>query len=250
MSARANAGELIARADAVLLDVDGVICLEDEPIAGAAEAVASLRSRVPLLVAVTNDSRRTRVRQHERLARVGLTGARVATAIDALAAELLAQRHYVVAACGTPSLTADLRRLGVDVDPTRATALAIGAAANPSAVADGRAMLARGLPAFAANADLSIPTLEGRVPDTGAVVAALGCLPTFCGKPNEPMSRIVHALIGDAARVVVIGDGIDTDLAWARAEGWASIYIGEGEGGDVDADAVVPSIAALATATP
>ena len=243
MSARG----LVERADAVLLDVDGVLCLGDDPIPGAAEAVAWLRACVPLLVATTNDSRRARAAQARRLARAGLTDAPVVTAVDALAATLLAGGHDRVAACGTEMFADELERLGVRVDAPRATAVAIGAGSSPRSIADGRELLARGIPAFAANEDAVVPTPEGPVPDTGAVVAALGCVPTYCGKPHGPMTRCVRPLLGAASKVVVIGDGIATDLAWARAQGWRAIFVG----GDplVDADAVVPTIGALAAAT-
>jgi len=244
-----SARALLDVAEVVLLDVDGVLCLGDEPIAGAAEAIAALRARARLLVATTNDSRRGRAAQERRLARAGLFDAPVVTAVDALATTLLAGGHDRAAACGTEMFADELERLGVRVDAARATAVAVGAGASPRSIADGRELLARGIPAFATNEDAVVPTPDGPEPDTGAVVAALGCVPTYCGKPHEPMTRCVRPLLGgvDGPRVVVIGDGVATDLAWARAQGWRAIFVG----GDplVDADAVVPTIGALAAAT-
>lgn len=33
-------------------------------------------------------------------------------------------------------------------------------------------------------------------------------------------------MLGATRRVVVIGDGVTTDLAWAKGAGWAAVHIG------------------------
>src|SRR5690349_14376735 len=57
--------------EAVLLDLDGVLYVEDEPVPGAVEAVSELRGRGPALRFVTNTTSRPRRRILERLERLG-----------------------------------------------------------------------------------------------------------------------------------------------------------------------------------
>src|SRR5262245_48246099 len=58
-------------ARAVLLDLDGVLYVEDEPVAGAREAVEALRDRGLALRFVTNTTSRPRRLILERLRRLG-----------------------------------------------------------------------------------------------------------------------------------------------------------------------------------
>ena len=61
--------------DAVLLDLDGVLYVEDEPVPGAREAVAALRERGMALRFVTNTTTLPRRRILERLDRLGFVAA-------------------------------------------------------------------------------------------------------------------------------------------------------------------------------
>ena len=46
----------------------------------------------------------------------------------------------------------------------------------------------------------------------------------MCGKPHAPARGLVAALVGDG-EVVVVGDRPETDVALAKAEGWASALV-------------------------
>ena len=58
--------------DAILLDLDGVLYRWPEPIPGAADAVAALRSSGKRIAFVTNNSSRTPAQVAEALASVGV----------------------------------------------------------------------------------------------------------------------------------------------------------------------------------
>ena len=66
------APDRVLRATSVLLDLDGVLYVEDEPIAGAIEAVAALRDRGLRLRFVTNTTSRPRRDILARLQRLGM----------------------------------------------------------------------------------------------------------------------------------------------------------------------------------
>ena len=62
---------MIETVGAVLVDLDGVLYVEDEPIAGAREAVERLRAAGLALRFVTNTTARSRSHTFEKLDRLG-----------------------------------------------------------------------------------------------------------------------------------------------------------------------------------
>ena len=61
-----------ARPKAVLLDLDGVLYVEDEPIAGAAEAVRGLRQQGLALRFVTNTTSRSYAATVDKVVGIGI----------------------------------------------------------------------------------------------------------------------------------------------------------------------------------
>lgn len=78
--------------------------------------------------------------------------------------------------------------------------------------------IARGVPWFASNTDLTIPSARGIAPGNGAAVEvvriATGAQPQVAGKPLPPMHRETILRTG-AERPLVIGDRLDTDIEGA-----------------------------------
>jgi ribonucleotide monophosphatase NagD (HAD superfamily) len=85
-----------------------------------------------------------------------------------------------------------------------------------------------GVPWFASNADLTIPSARGIVPGNGAAVEvvriATGGQPQVAGKPLPPMHRETVIRTG-AERPLVIGDRLDTDIEGAHAGGVDSLLV-------------------------
>lgn len=78
--------------------------------------------------------------------------------------------------------------------------------------------VARGVPWFASNTDLTIPSGRGIAPGNGAAVEvvriATGAEPQVAGKPLPPMHRETILRTG-AERPLVVGDRLDTDIEGA-----------------------------------
>ncbi|NEA06301.1 HAD hydrolase-like protein, partial [Streptomyces sp. SID10116] len=78
--------------------------------------------------------------------------------------------------------------------------------------------IARGVPWFASNTDLTIPSARGIAPGNGAAVEvvriATGAEPQVAGKPLPPMHRETILRTG-AERPLVVGDRLDTDIEGA-----------------------------------
>ena len=75
---------------------------------------------------------------------------------------------------------------------------------------------------------MSVPTARGIAPGNGtlvaAVAAATGRRPIVTGKPHEPIMELARSRAG-AARPLVIGDRLDTDIAAARAAAMDSLLV-------------------------
>ncbi|MGX1121491.1 hypothetical protein RKD37_006854 [Streptomyces ambofaciens] len=78
--------------------------------------------------------------------------------------------------------------------------------------------IARGVPWYASNTDLTIPGARGIAPGNGAAVEvvriATGAEPQVAGKPLPPMHRETILRTG-AQRPLVVGDRLDTDIEGA-----------------------------------
>ena len=77
---------------------------------------------------------------------------------------------------------------------------------------------------IATNRDPVYPTERGLRPGAGSIAAALeattGVTPLSIGKPAPPLLELAAEAVGrDAREAVMIGDGLGTDLAAARAVG-------------------------------
>lgn len=249
---RPDIAALLASASHVLLDVDGVLCLGDEPLVDASPLIgAMLASRS--VVVTTNDSRRPPAAQRARVSRAGVPmSVQIVTAADAIVECLNSLGCRRVAVVGTDGLRAHLLTSGVTVvqQGTQSyDAVVVGCVPDPDVVAPTAvAELVGDRPWLVTNTDLTVPTPTGPVPDTGAVIArvepAIGRPPQVCGKPSGWMTAATSLVAGDIQRAIVIGDGIATDLAWARSRGWGSVLISGAVGGadDEGADVVVASL--------
>ena len=97
-------------------------------------------------------------------------------------------------------------------------------------IAEAAIAVNRGVPWFASNTDLTIPSGRGIVPGNGAAVEAVRIAsggrvePQVAGKPRQPMHRESILRTG-ARRPLVVGDRLDTDIAGAVAVGMRSALV-------------------------
>jgi HAD superfamily hydrolase (TIGR01459 family) len=118
----------------------------------------------------------------------------------------------------------------------------------------------RGLEMVSANPDLVVMKGDKLIICAGALAqryAALGGTVVDCGKPHEPIYRLARAKIAEIAgaaiapaRVLAIGDGPDTDIAGANAQGFGALFVAGGihlaevmTGGAMDAEKVAGLLA-------
>ncbi|WP_405646070.1 HAD hydrolase-like protein [Streptomyces uncialis] len=214
--------------DTALLDLDGVVYAGGNAIAYAVASLETARDAGMRLAYVTNNALRTPDAVAAHLTELGIpTGAgEVITSAQAVARliseEVPAGARVLV--IGGEGLRVALRERGLtpvesaDDDPA-AVVQGFGGAELPwGRFAEAAYAVARGVPWYASNTDLTIPSGRGIAPGNGAAVEvvriATGAEPRVAGKPLPPMHRETILRTG-ARRPLVVGDRLDTDIEGA-----------------------------------
>lgn len=223
--------------DLALVDLDGVAYRGHLPIEHAAPSLTAARDGGMPLVFVTNNASR----EPEEVA-AQLTGLDIPTDADEVmtaaqaCATLLRTRLEPgarVLVVGGKGLVTAVRAVGLEVVSSaedRPDAVAQGYSPHLTweDLAEAAYAVGRGAWHVASNLDMSLPTARGFAPGNGAlvgaVVAATGVTPASAGKPGPDMFRMAAERSG-AARPLVIGDRLDTDLAGARAAGFPGLHV-------------------------
>jgi 4-nitrophenyl phosphatase len=239
------------------LDLDGVVWLADQPIAGAAEAVAELRAAGEAVAFVTNNSSQP-VREVE--AKLEAQGIPPLDAVitSAMAAADLVEPGERVLVCAGPGVVEALEGRGaIPVRDGDADAVLVGFHRDfdYERLRIAARAVRRGARLLATNDDSSYPTPDGPIPGGGAILAAVvtatGVQATVAGKPNAPMAALVRRRLGDDG--VMVGDRPDTDGRFAHALGYrfALVHTGVTPAGvvvDPAPDLVAPDLRQLVRA--
>jgi HAD superfamily hydrolase (TIGR01450 family) len=253
--------------DGFLVDLDGVVWIGRELVAGSAQALRSLIEAGKEIVFVTNNPGNPATTYVERLRDAGIPvpDGRVVTAGEATA-ELAAERagagssafaigapafHETVAAAGLELLEGEAGRgadvvlvsghRGFDYEELLTAALAL----------QGGAAL------FATSRDPTLPMPGGAWPGTGAVLAAVetasGATAEIGGKPEPHLFEMARERIAVAERVAMVGDRVSSDIEGGRRAGLETVLVlsgatsrEEGEGAAPPPDHIVEDLAALA----
>ncbi|MFF8943776.1 HAD hydrolase-like protein [Streptomyces sp. NPDC014864] len=214
--------------DTALLDLDGVVYAGGEAIAHAVESLGTARTGGMHLAYVTNNALRTPDAVAAHLTELGIpaAGSDVVTSAQAVA-RLIAEQVPAgarVLVVGGEGLRVALRERGLepvesaDDDPAAVVQGYGGPELAWGRFAEACYAVARGVPWFASNTDLTIPGARGIAPGNGAAVEvvriATGAEPQVAGKPLPPMHRETVLRTG-ARRPLVVGDRLDTDIEGA-----------------------------------
>lgn len=229
---------LIDRCDAILADLDGVVYAGPHAIPGAPEALVRAKSQGVPVVYVTNNASRAVEGVAEHLSELGLPteGTDVASSAQA-AGELLREKLSEgsrVLVTGSQALADCLRAVGLT--PVRGQdeqPLAVVQGFDPaigwSDLAEASYVLAdESVLWVATNTDSTIPRERGIAPGNGSLVAAVAGAtkrtPVVAGKPEAPIfhtgAQRVHA-----ARPLVVGDRLDTDILGGNRAGFETALV-------------------------
>ena len=223
---------LAQRYRSILLDIDGVVRLGSQPIAGAGATVQALRDQGCSVAFVTNNASATQDEMAAKLADVGVEVAPAEIVTSAMAAAQLLEPGTRCLVIGMRGLRQALEQRGcVEVtEPSQAQAVVVGF--DRDVVWDDlrRATLAvrAGARFLATNDDATFPSPEGLWPGNGAIVAALerstATSAEVAGKPHPPLLDLAAASTGGDP-VLFVGDRYETDIAGAVARGWDTALV-------------------------
>ena len=220
----------MSRAGTVVLDLDGVLYLDSQGVAGARDALERLTGEGWDLRYATNNSTKTAatVALHIK-ERTGFDASPADAVTSAMsAARYAADHHRSVAVVGSDQLRHALEEAGLDVDTGSPTGVVVGLDRFLTYDTIDRAsrLIRNGAEFIATNTDSTYPTPTGLAPGAGTVVAAVreasGATPVDCGKPSKHFAGLVEATIR-AEPVWMVGDRPETDLALAIGSGWTPV---------------------------
>lgn len=237
--------------DGIIFDIDGTVARGRRVLPGTLETLAELRRRRLRFAFFTNDNAHPIQFWVERLGAMGIDAEPAEIVTSALvAAEAMAELHS-----GSPILPVgdvgllealrakDLHLVDFD-DADRATAVVMGR--DPDFDQRRLAVVSRaiwnGAEFFATNYDPKVPTGDGFVPGTGAMVKAVayatGREPVVTGKPSPWSGRMAMRILGvPPERGVVVGDQLATDIAMGRNAGMRTVLVLTGTADAHDAEA-------------
>ena len=252
---------LVTVYDLVMLDLDGVVYVGDQPVPGAPEHLARARDAGAHLAFVTNNASRPPEAVAEKLSRMGVAAGTddVVTSAQA-AARMLAERWppgSAVAFLGAAGLEQALQ--DVDLKPVHVTddsAVALATGYGPDVpwrdVMRAATRVRDGLPWVASNADLSLPTPFGTAPGHGVMVRMLegfaGVAAEVAGKPERPLLDETVRRVG-GERPLMVGDRLDTDIEGAHRAGVDSLLVLTGVTGLTDLVTAAPELRPTYVAT-
>lgn len=237
---------LLERHDGVLLDLDGVLYLGAEAVAGAPEAVAAARAAQVAVAFVTNNASRTPQVVADHLTGLGIgasaqdvvTSAQAAVAIVAAAVPPGSPVLLVGGEGLREALTArGLRPVRQAQDHPVAVVQGFSPDLGWADLAQAVHAVHAGLPWVATNLDVTVPTAQGLAPGNGALVEAVaiatGRRPVAAGKPEAALYTEAVRRLGVSAPLVV-GDRLDTDVEGADRAGLDSLLVLTGVTSPVD----------------
>lgn len=191
-----DATTIAERFDALLLDLDGVVYVGDEPLANAVESLFRLRKASKRLRFLTNNPRLTRTQLAQRLAGMGIEAheGEVVSSGWATAQYLREEGIGSAYVLGSRGLVTEVLFAGVEVvDGSPCEAVVVGAddLVSHGHIRQAASAIFSGARFVATNADSTFPSPTGPLPGTGAIVAAVqtttGVAPVIIGKPFAPM---------------------------------------------------------------
>lgn len=222
-----------------LFDLDGTVYLGDHLLPGAADLLSYLDETEKPYFFLTNNSSRSRSDYVLKLAKYGLEvpeekifSSGMATAIY-LKKEKPNARVFLV---GTPSLEAEFKAYGfqlVDENPDFAV-LGFDTTLTYKKIWKLCDFVVDGIPYIATHPDINCPTLEGFMPDIGAMMAMIQSstgkeADVIVGKPHPPMVEAIVTLTGfDPESLTMVGDRLYTDIMMGEA-GIQTVLVLSGE---------------------
>jgi HAD superfamily hydrolase (TIGR01457 family) len=215
---------------ALILDMDGVLWRDDDPIGNLPEIFNRIKQRGLQVTLATNNATKTIEQYLQKLNGFGviLQPAQIVNSSQAVA-HYLRQRYPsggAVFVVGEDGLFQAVQESGFHHSQTDVLAVVVGMDRNLTyeKLAQATLLIRSGAQFVGSNPDRSFPTPAGLVPGAGAILAAIEAAtdhqPLIVGKPAPEMYRIAMQRMGVAPEnTLVVGDRLETDIIGAQQIG-------------------------------
>jgi 4-nitrophenyl phosphatase len=241
----------------LILDVDGVLWKDAEPIGDLSAAFSVIRALGLQVCIATNNAMNSIEHYRLKLKAFGVAvdGAQIITSAEATADTLLAAfpGRGTVFLVGEVGVERALEERGFQVvtDPTTeasfdAVVAGIDRDLSYARLQKASTLIRAGAPYYGTNPDPTFPTPAGLVPGAGAILAAIstasGMLPTVVGKPSPLLFETAARRMSLAAgELLVVGDRLETDIKGGQVFGARTAVVLSGVSNQYDVAAWKPA---------
>ena len=227
----------------IIFDMDGVIYRGNRPIEGAREVVKYLKKKEIPFLFLTNNSTKTPEMYREKLLSMGIDVPAERIITSGLATRLYMARHMEpgkIFVIGGKGLHEEMEKLNWGtVSPEdcregkwreiRHVVVGLDPGLTYEKLKYGTLAIRKGASFIGTNPDTTYPAEEGLYPGAGAIIASLKAStekePLIIGKPNEPVYEIAKEKMGRVDEIWMVGDRLDTDIAFAKRFGMNAIMV-------------------------
>ncbi len=227
----------------IIFDMDGVIYRGNRPIEGAREVVEYLKKKEIPFLFLTNNSTKTPEMYREKLLSMGIDVPAERIITSGLATRLYMARHMEpgkIFVIGGKGLHEEMEKLNWGtVSPEdcregkwreiRHVVVGLDPGLTYEKLKYGTLAIRNGASFIGTNPDTTYPAEEGLYPGAGAIIASLKAStekePLIIGKPNEPVYEIAKEKMGRVDEIWMVGDRLDTDIAFAKRFGMKAIMV-------------------------
>ncbi|MBN1231375.1 MAG: HAD-IIA family hydrolase [Anaerolineales bacterium] len=231
--------EFLKNVKLFLLDMDGIIYLDDHLLPGAKEFLAYLEEKNIPFYFLTNNSSRSTEDYVSKLAWLGLDFSSEKVFGSGRAASVYIKQNFPgkkVYLAGTPSLVDEFDKADISLDFAHPDIFVLGfdTTLTYSKLIRVCNLVRSGIPYIATHPDLNCPIKNGFIPDIGAMIAFIaastGRQPdVIIGKPYSPIVEALVSLSGfQPGEMAMIGDRLYTDIAMGQS-GIKTILVMSGE---------------------
>lgn len=227
---------------ALIIDMDGVLWLDDTPLPGLVSFFDFLRHQGISFILATNNASKTPGQYVQKLARFGVTIGPEHVLTSPLATAAFLQQEFKagtkVYVVGQEGLQEAMGEAGFTVladagEPAEVVVAGVDFTLTYDKLKYATWHIQRGARFVGTNADLTFPAEAGPMPGAGAILAAIqaatGVVPITIGKPERLMFDIAVEKMGtDPAQTAMLGDRLETDILGGQRAGLKTILVTTG----------------------
>jgi 4-nitrophenyl phosphatase len=232
----------------LIIDMDGVLYLGDQPAPRLREFFDFLRDRSITFILATNNSTRTPEDYAAKLERMGVTVLPQEVLVSGQATARFLAREYPhgtrAHVFGMPALKQAMTDEGFVLadENVQLVVASMDREVTFEKLKRATLLIRSGARFIATNLDPTNPTEEGLLPGTGAMIAALETAsetkPQAIGKPEPTMYQLAMEQMGAKIETTAaIGDRADTDILGGKRAGITTICVLSGSSDRAEAEA-------------